>query len=177
MKTSAYIATSLDGFIARQNRALDWLPHADESGDGEDYGYHAFMETVDALVMGRHSYETVLTFGDWPYEVPAVVLSSRPVDVPASIRRTVEWMSCPPGEVVEKLALRGARHLYIDGGVTVQRFLHAGLIQRLIITRVPVLIGSGIPLFGPLENDIKLQHLKTRSFATGLVQSEYEIAA
>ncbi len=180
MKASVYIATSLDGFIARADGSLDWLPGADGNGgagDGEDYGYTAFMETVDAIVMGRHTYEQVLTFGDWPYQVPVVVLGSRRVDIPAGLSDRVAWMSGSPSEIVETLAQRGTGHLYIDGGATIQRFMRAGLIQRLIITRVPVLLGSGIPLFGPLETDIQLRHIETRHYATGFVQSEYEVAA
>lgn len=174
MKAVVYIAVSLDGFIARRDGSLDWLPGADGSAEGEDYGYGAFMETVDALVMGRRTYEKVLTFGEWPYRVPVVVLSSRPPERAAAPRPAVEWMSCPPGEVVERFSARGAQLLYIDGGVTIQRFLDAGLIDRLILTRVPVLLGDGIPLFGPLQRDIPLRHVETRSFATGLVQSVYE---
>jgi dihydrofolate reductase len=180
MKASVYIATSLDGFIARANGALDWLPGAEgeqtETG-GEDYGYHEFMDSVDYLVMGRNTYDVVLGFsGKWPYEKPIVVLSSRPVEIPEHIADKVEWMSSPPGEVIRQLSERGAKHLYVDGGKTIQRFLAEGLIQQLIITRIPVLIGDGIPLFGPLPHDIKLQHIETRSFANGLVQSRYEIA-
>ena len=172
MKAVVYIAVSLDGFIARRDGSLDWLPGADGSAEGQDYGFGAFMETVDTLVMGRRTYEKVLTFGEWPYRVPVVVLSSRP---PAGQRPGVEWMSGAPHEVVERLSARGAKLLYIDGGVTIQRFLDAGLIDRLILTRVPVLIGNGIPLFGPLRKDIPLRHVETRSFATGLVQSVYDV--
>lgn len=177
MRASVYIATSLDGFIAREDGGLDWLPGADGGGAGEDYGYQAFMASVDVIVMGRRTYEQVLTFGDWPYQVPVAVLSSRPLEVPAALAKAVEWMSGSPGEIVERLARRGAEHLYVDGGVTIQRFLRAGLIQRLIVTRIPVLIGSGVPLFGPLEKDIALRHVETRSYSSGFVQSEYEIVA
>jgi len=175
MQTSAYIATSLDGFIARENGELDWLPAGGGEG-GEDYGYKAFMETVDFLVMGRNTYEKVLTFGEWPYgDKPVVVLSTRALSIPSHLARTVETMSCSSSEVVSRLSARGAKHLYIDGGKTIQGFLNAGLIQRLIITRIPVLIGRGIPLFGPLTRDVKLLHLETRQFSSGLVQSTYEI--
>jgi len=178
MKASVYIATSLDGFIARANDALDWLPTGEgENAGEEDYGYQEFMDSVDYLVMGRSTYNVVLGFGgEWPYgEKRIVVLSSRPVEIPAGISATVEWMSGPPDEIVRRLSERGVNHLYIDGGQTIQRFLAKGLIQQLIITRVPVLIGDGIPLFGPLPHDVKLQHIETRSFANGLVQSRYEI--
>jgi len=178
MKASVYIATSLDGFIARENGELDWLPQpGDDAENGEDYGYRAFMDSVDALVMGRNTYETVLSFGgQWPYGgKPVIVLSSGLVDIPESIASTVESTSDSPAELVERLSARGMNHLYIDGGKTIQSFLNAGLIRQLIITRIPVLIGSGIPLFGPLEQDIKLDHIRTRAFASGMVQSAYEV--
>lgn len=175
-RTTVYIATSLDGFIARTNGDIDWLPQdADIAADG-DHGYEALMESVDALVMGRHTFEKVLTFGGWHYgEKPVVVLGTQPVPIPSRLPSTVEWMSGTPTDIVTRLAARGHHHLYIDGGVTIQRFLEAGLIQRLIITRIPILIGRGIPLFGPLDEDIRLHHIQTRSFPSGLVQSEYEV--
>lgn len=176
MKASVYIATSLDGFIARENGELDWLPVPGEDGTNEDYGYKEFIDTVDFLVMGRHTYEKALTFGRWPYENRSViVLSSRPVSIPESIKHFVESMSCSPSDLIGRLAERGARHLYVDGGRTIQSFLNAGLIQQLIITTVPVLIGSGIPLFGPLKRDIQLRHIETRQFDSGLVQSKYDV--
>lgn len=174
MHCTVFIATSMDGYIAREDGAIDWLP---TYGD-EDYGYHAFFRTVDALVMGRNTYELVRTFGEWPYgEKPLVVLSSRGVDIPPELEGTVEPMSGTPTEVVERLAARGYEHLYIDGGKTVQRFLAEGLIDRMIITRIPVLIGAGIPLFGAVPRDIPLRHVRTNSYPNGLVQSEYEVAA
>jgi dihydrofolate reductase len=171
MKASVFIGTSLDGFIARANGDLDFLP----PGGGEPHGYDEFMATVDALVIGRKTFETVLTFDRWPYgEKPVVVLSPRPL-APAPLGAVVERMSGAPAEIVSHLVARGIRHVYVDGGITIQRFLQAGLIQRLIITRVPVLIGTGIPLFGPVPRDILLRHVGTRHYASGLVQSEYEV--
>jgi dihydrofolate reductase len=173
MKASVFIATSLDGFIARLNGALDWLP----VDGGEEHGYAEFMTTVDALVIGRKTFETVLTFDAWPYgKKPVVVLSTRPTDLVAPDGAVCEMMAGTPHEVVTRLTERGMKHLYIDGGVTIQRFLEAGLIQRLIITRIPVLLGSGMPLFGPLSRDIRLEHVATRSYPSGMVQSEYVIA-
>lgn len=170
---SVFIGTSLDGFIARANGDLDWLP----PGGGEPHGYDEFMVTVDALVIGRKTFETVLTFDTWPYgEKPVFVLSTRTL-VPAPPGAVVERMSGDPAEIVSQLAARGIRHVYVDGGITIQRFLQAGLIQRLIITRVPVLIGTGIPLFGVTQRDIALKHVGTRQYASGLVQSEYAVAA
>ncbi len=174
MRATVYVATSLDGFIARENGSIDWLPPVEE--DGEDYGYREFMDSVDAIVMGRRTYETVLSFGSWPYgKKPVLVLSSRQVEISQEIAGTVEAMSASPQEVVRRFAERGFNHLYIDGGKTIQGFLREGLIDRLIITRVPILLGSGIPLFGPLSHDIKLRHVETRQFENGLVQSEYEV--
>ncbi len=174
MKATVYVATSIDGFIARENGSIDWLPPVGEGG--EDYGYRKFLDSVDAIVMGRRTYEMVLSFGSWPYgKKPLIVLSSRQVEIPRNIADTVESLSGPPKEVVRRLTERGFGHLYIDGGKTIQGFLRDSLIDRLIITRVPILLGSGIPLFGPLSRDIKLRHLETRQFKNGLVQSEYEV--
>lgn len=176
MRASVYIATSLDGFIARENGDLDWLSGADIEGSGEDYGFHEFMDSVDILVMGRKTFEKVVSSDEWLYgNKQVIVLSSRPVQIPSDLAGTVESQSCTPTELVKQLSERGARHLYIDGGKTIQGFLNAGLIQQIIITRIPVLIGEGIPLFGPVFKDIKLQHIETSSFANGFVQSRYEI--
>lgn len=173
MTLSVFIGTSLDGFIARPNGELDFLPE----GGGEPHGYDEFFASVDALVIGRKTFETVLNFKTWPYgDKRVVVLSSRPLDLSAVAEGVVEQMSGTPTEIVSQLAASGANHLYIDGGITIQRFLRAGLVGRLIITRVPVLIGEGIPLFGALPHDIRLRHVATRHYESGLVQSEYEIA-
>src|ERR1700740_3635002 len=160
MKVSVFIGTSVDGFIARPNGDLDFLPE----GGGEPHGYNEFMASVDALVIGRKTFETVLAFPSWPYgEKRVVVLSSRPLDFSAVRGGVVEQMAGAPAEIVAKLAASGAHHLYVDGGITIQDFLHAGLIQRLIITRVPVLIGDGISLFGKLPRDQRLRHVPTQT--------------
>ncbi len=166
MTVSVFVGTSLDGFIARPNGDLDFLP----PGGGEPHGYNEFIASVDAIVIGRKTFEKVLTFGAWPYGDKRVVVLSGAGGV-------VEQMAGPPAEIVSQLAASGAHHLYVDGGITIQRFLHAGLIQRLIITRVPVLIGDGVPLFGTLPRDIRLRHVATRHYPSGLVQSEYHVAA
>lgn len=169
---SVFVGTSVDGFIARRNDDLDFLPE----GGGEPHGYNEFIATVDAIVMGRKTFEKVLTFEAWPYgDKRVVVLSSRPLDLSAAAGGVVEQMAGSPEEIVSQLAATGAHHLYIDGGITIQEFMRAGLIQRLVITRVPVLIGDGIPLFGSLPSDIRLRHIATRHYPSGLVQSEYGI--
>ena len=172
MIASVFIGTSVDGFIARPNGDLDFLP----PGGGEPHGYTEFMASVDALVIGRKTFDTVLAFPEWPYgSKPVIVLSSRPLDFSQVRGGVVEQMSGSPVEIISRLAARGINHIYVDGGITIQQFLRAGQIQRLIITRVPVLIGEGIPLFGALLSDIFLRHVMTRYFPSGLVQTEYEV--
>ena len=173
MKASVFIGASVDGFIARANGDLDFLP----PGGGEPHGYDEFMATVDALVIGRKTFETVLAFATWPYgEKPVFVLSTKPL-APAPPGAIVEHLSGSPAEIVSQLASRGIGHIYVDGGITIQGFLRAGLIQRLVITRVPVLIGDGVPLFGSLPRDLQLRHIATRQYPSGLVQSEYDVTA
>jgi len=173
LTASVFIGVSVDGFIARKNDDLDFLPE-----DAEPHGYDEFIASVDAIVVGRKTFEKVLSFGAWPYgEKRVVVLSSHPLDLSKAVGGVVEQMAGPPAEIVAQLAARGVNNLYVDGGVTIQRFLRAGAIQRLIITRVPVLIGEGVPLFGALPHDIRLRHIATRHYPSGLVQSEYEVAS
>ncbi len=174
MTVSVFVGASVDGFIARSNGDLDWLP----ADGGEPHGYDEFIASVDAIVIGRNTFETVLTFGAWPYgDKRVVVLSSRPVDLSVAVGGIVEQMAGSPAEIVSRLAASGAHHLYVDGGITIQRFLREGLVDRLIVTRVPVLIGDGIPLFGTLPHDVRLDHVATRHYPSGLVQSEYRVAA
>ena len=174
MTVSVFIGASVDGFIARPNGDLDWLPE----GGGEPHGYVEFIASVDVIVIGRKTFETVLTFDAWPYgDKRVVVLSSHPVDFSTVPTAVVEHMDGPPADIVSRLVATGARHVYVDGGITIQRFLREGLVQRLVITRVPVLIGDGVPLFGALPHDVRLRHVATRDYPSGLVQSEYQIVA
>jgi dihydrofolate reductase len=174
MKLSVFCGVSVDGFLARPNGALDFL----DAGGQEPHGFEEFFASVDVLVIGRKTYEIVLGFGGWAYgKKPVVVLSSQPLDFSSIQGAVVEQMSGEPAEIVARLSDRGFQHAYIDGGITIQRFLTAGLIDRMIVTRVPILIGEGIPLFGPLPNDVKLKHVATRTYNGGLVQTEYELSA
>jgi dihydrofolate reductase len=171
MKASVFVGVSVDGFLARRNGDLDFLP-----ADCEPHGYEEFIASIDTLVIGRGTFEIVMAFPQWPYgEKRVVVLSSRPLDLSKAPQDKVEQMSGAPAEIVAKLATRGAQHLYVDGGVTVQRFLRAGLIQHMTVTRVPVLIGDGLPLFGALAHDVRLRHIATQSYPSGLVKTEYEV--
>lgn len=172
-RASVFVGTSVDGFIARPDGALDWLPDTPE-----DHGYEAFMSSVDVLIMGRNTFDTVLSFGVWPFAAkPVVVLTHRPLPSPFPAGAVVESMAASPGEVVEALQARGFRHAYVDGGIVIQQFLRAGLIQTMTITRIPRLIGTGIPLFGTLPKDVVLRHVGTTQYPSGLVSSVYTIDA
>ena len=172
MRASVFVGASVDGFIARPNGAFDFLPDSPEP-----HGYDEFYASVDALLMGRNTYETALGFGGWPYgPKPVFVLSSRALG-PAPEGAVVERVSGTPQEITTQLAARGIEHVYVDGGQTVQQFLRAGLIDRITVTRVPVLIGSGISIFGALDGDVVLKHIATRTYPSGLVQSEYAVSA
>lgn len=174
-KASVFIATSLDGFIARPDGSIDWLNDANAVvPSSEDCGYNEFMQSVDVLVMGRNTFELALTFDPWPYAgKKVVVLSSRPLTIPASLPNTVCASCESPDVLVERLSAEGTRHLYVDGGITIQRFLAAGLIDDITITLIPVILGQGRPLFGATENDITLVHVTTRTFEFGFVQIKY----
>lgn len=175
MKLSVFCGVSLDGFLARPDDTFDFL----QTGEQEPHGFEEFCASVDVVVIGRKTFEVVLRLGHLALygKKPVIVLSSRPLDFSSVKGGVVEHMSGEPAEIVKQLKSRGFKHAYIDGGITIQRFLTAGCIDRLVITRVPVLIGAGIPLFGPVPRDISLCHVATRSYKGGLVQSEYEIGA
>jgi dihydrofolate reductase len=171
-----FIATSLDGFIARPDGGIDWLPGLD-TDPGENYGYDPFIASIDGIVMGRNSFEKVLEFDPWPYPKPVVVMS-RSLSVETlrpDLAGRVEISPLGPHDLLAELAGRGWSRVYVDGGRVIQSFLKEGLIVDLVITRVPVLLGSGLPLFGPLDRDISLRHLETRAYPSGLVQSRYAV--
>lgn len=174
---SVFIATSLDGFIARSNGSIDWLNEANSMvPKGEDCGYKKFMSTVDTLVMGRNTFEQVLTFGEWSYgATPVVVLSRRGLTLPNNIPSSVSVSHESPDDLVLRLSAQGARHLYIDGGLTIQSFLAAQLIDEITITVIPILLGSGKPLFGPLAHDVHVIHKSSHVFEFGFVQHTYRV--
>ncbi len=177
IQCSVYIATSLDGYISREDGNIDWLNEASANiPKGEDMGYYSFMDTVDALVMGRNTFEQVLTFGEWHYgNKPVIVLSSKELIIPKHLPDTVTHSSETPEALTQRLEQKGYKRLYIDGGVTIQRFLAAGVINDMVITLVPIVLGSGKPLFGNTEKDIMLEHVKTETFSCGFVQLTYNV--
>lgn len=169
---SVFCGISVDGFLARRDHRVDFL----DTGGQEPHGHEEFYASVDVIVFGRNTYEFVRSYGQWLYGKKAVVvLSTRPIDFSWIKDGNVEQMSGEPKDIVAALEKKGYKHAYIDGGVTIQRFLAAGLIDRMTISSVPVLIGSGMPLFGPLPHDIPLRHVATRTYKGGLVQNEYEV--
>lgn len=172
-----FIATSLDGFIAREDGDIGWLLERDDPA--EDHGYDAFIETIDVILMGRGSYEGIRHAKPWPYIRPVVVLSASLKDrhPPEDLAGKVRFVDKPPEQAMAMLEAEGCRRVYVDGGRVIQSFLRARLISDMVITRVPVLLGQGRSLFGALPADIPLVHDETRVFASGLVQSRYRVEA
>lgn len=174
-KCSVFIAVSLDGFIARRDGAIDWLDLANQrTTEVEDYGYERFFSSIDALVLGRNAFDKVRTFDPWPYkDTRTIVLSRSMRALPEHTPSTVSVTDEAPRALLERLEREGIRHVYVDGGVTIQRFLAEGVIDELTITTIPTLIGEGLPLFGALGRDVVLDLRESRAFASGFVQSVY----
>jgi dihydrofolate reductase len=177
MKCSVFIATSLDGYISREDGSIDWLNEAGALGsEGEDYGYAGFISDIDGLVMGRNTFEQVLTFSEWPYgTTPVIVLSRSLKTLPAYLPRTVSLSAEQPPQLVQRLTSAGYHHLYIDGGRTIQGFLAAGLVNEITITIIPLLLGSGKPLFGMLAGDVRLELIRSQAYDSGFVQNHYRV--
>ena len=168
-----FIATSVDGFIAREDDGLDWLEVA---GSEEDHGFAAFMARMDGLVIGARTYRMVLGFGgDWPYAKPVVVMSRSGVEVPEALEGRVRVMAGTPREVMATLDAEGWERAYVDGGQLIQAFLRDGLIKEMVITQVPVLLGSGVRLFGETGGDVALEAVRAERFPSGLVQTRWRV--
>lgn len=174
---SVYIATSVDGFIAAPGGDIEWLLRPEYSQeDMKGLSYQDFIADIDAIVMGRHSFEKVITFDTWQYEgTPVIVLSSKAVAIPQHLTGSVRVESGKPEELVSRLAAEGLSRLYIDGGITIQRFLEARLIHEITITRIPILLGSGIPLFGSMGIEQPLRLIESVSSPNGFVQERYAV--
>lgn len=174
---SVFIATSLDGYISRSEGSIDWLLDANNNVPvGEDCGYSQFMADVDAIIMGRNTFEQVLGFDPWPYESkPVVVLSQRGIAIPSNISSSVSVSNEEPNQLIDRLSLQGIKNIYVDGGLTIQSFFAAGLIDKITITVIPVLLGSGKSLFGSLSKDIHLENENTTTFDFGFVQNRYRV--
>ncbi|HYM95100.1 MAG TPA: dihydrofolate reductase family protein [Chitinophagaceae bacterium] len=172
MKTTVYIGTSLDGFIARKDGDIDWLTQF--ANDEAIHAYEEFISRIDAIVIGRGTFEKVLTFPSWPYEQKAFLLSSSIKQVPDNLREKITLLSMKPKELLNYLSSNRLSRIYVDGGKVIQEFLKEDLIDELIISKVPILIGSGIPLFDYLDTDLQFKHIQTQVSSNGLVRSYYE---
>lgn len=172
-RCSVFIAISLDGFIARADGGIDWLTTVERPG--EDYGFGAFFGAVDTLVLGRKTYETALGFDAWPYAGKRVVVLTR--DPSRAPRHGEELTSSELPALLERLGDQGARHVYLDGGVTIGRALAAGVVDELTVSIIPVLLGEGLPLAPHVGRDAGLTLLEHRAFPSGLVQLRYRVSA
>jgi dihydrofolate reductase len=171
MKTFIYIGTSIDGFIAREDGDIDWLVKYDSPEVNESFT--EYMNNIDAIVMGRATFEKVLSFQNWPYDKKVFVLSSSLNNIPDHLQGKAEIISMRPKVVLNFLSSSGFTNIYVDGGKVIQEFLREDCIDEMIITRVPVLIGNGIPLFGFLQKDLNFEHIETKVYSSGLVKSHY----
>ncbi|MBK1790794.1 dihydrofolate reductase family protein [Persicirhabdus sediminis] len=173
MANIVYIATSLDGYIADKEGKLDWL-HSIPNPELDDFGFAAFMQRIDAIIMGRTTFETVCSFAcEWPYPVPVYVLSHSLKEIPAGYRDKAQLLAGTPSQIIAAAANNGHHQLYIDGGKTVQNFLQQGLIDELIITTIPVLLGGGTPLFSPLDQQQNFQLEKSEVLLNAMVKNHY----
>ena len=172
MRTVIYIATSLDGFIARTDGDIEWLLNI-PNPDNSDFGYKEFITGIDAILMGRNTYEVALSFESWPYNRPVFVLSNILDGIPQKLENKAEIIKGDLKDILQRLESRGIKNLYIDGGRTIQSFLKEDLIQEMIITTVPILLGEGIPLFGHLNNDLKFKCEKVEFISEYLVKHYY----
>ena len=172
MKTTVYVGTSLDGFIARKDGDIDWLVKY-QNKEVHD-SYNEFISRIDAMVIGRGTYEKVLSFPEWPYEKKVFVLSTSLKQISGILNEKATLVAMKPAELLNYLSDKGFSNIYIDGGKVIQSFLREDLVDELIITKVPELIGTGIPLFGYLDNDLRFEHIKTNIYSDGLVKSQYK---
>ena len=171
MRTTVYVGTSLDGFIARKDGDIDWL--VKYQNKEVHNSYKEFISRIDAMAIGRGTFEKVLSFPEWPYEKKVFVLSTSLKQIPGTLNEKATLVAMKPAELLSYLSGKGYSNIYVDGGKVIQSFLKEDLIDELIITRVPELIGTGIPLFGYLDNDLQFEHIRTNIYSDGLVKSHY----
>jgi dihydrofolate reductase len=169
-----FIARSIDGYIADKNGGLDWLQTI-PNPDQDDMGYNSLMDRIDALVMGRKTFETVCGFGiEWPYAKPVFVLSKTLNSVPEHLMGEVFLVKGPLAEILDEIHGKGYSNLYIDGGRTIQSFLREDLVDEMILTTIPVLLGGGSPLFGELSEHLEFEHEKSEVFLNAIVQDTFK---
>ncbi len=174
MTNYVYIAQSIDGYIAGPNGELDWLDDIDNP-ENNDFGFAKFMKQIDAIVMGKNTFEKVQSFGMWPYSKPVYVVSSSLNRIPESLNERAYLINSTPSEIISTLNEKGFTNLYIDGGLLIQSFLASELIDKLIITTIPVLLGKGVSLFGRFDERVKLKLESSEVLVNQLVKSEYSV--
>jgi len=173
-KISVFIATSIDGYIAKKNNDIDWLTTFSlptNENEDKDCGFSKFFSSVDALVMGKNSYEVVSHFDSWPYEGKRVIVLSSTL---TSVCKQAELFNGNITKLINELHSNGIKHIYVDGGATISQFLNMGLIDQLIISIIPVVLGSGIPLFSKINDDKWCRLISSQVYSNGLVQLHYE---
>lgn len=184
MRCSVFIATSVDGYIASKDGGVDWLASAgDQSADmsiNPDLGFNQFISTVDCMIMGRKCMEVIaamnLTAQQWPYgELPIYVLSKSVTSAPASMHGKVRIHAGDIPSLLNKLTEQGLQHAYVDGGATITSFINLQLINEMTITKAPILLGDGIPLFGKLTKHITLKNAQASSYPNGFIQEKYQL--
>lgn len=172
-KNKVFIATSLDGYIADENGGIDWL-HSIPNPKNDDMGYNDFMSGVDAIIMGRTTFEIVCGFDiEWPYKVPVFVLSNTLDDVPKKYQGKAEVVKGPLKEILNNIHLKGCTNVYVDGGRTIQSFLSEDLITEITITTIPILLGGGIPLFAKLPKSLKFKCVDSKIYLDQVVQNRF----
>ncbi len=169
-KISIYIAASIDGYIARKDGGLDWLEYG-HVGD-EDYGFKKFINGIDALVLGRNTYDVVSGFGEWPYKGKRVIVLSNTLK---EVRKEAELFCGQLADLASVLHSEGIKHVWVDGGITVSKFLESGLVDDITISVIATVLGSGIPLFSTMNREHKCHLVSTQSYPSGLVQLKYEV--
>jgi dihydrofolate reductase len=173
-KVSIFVATSVDGFIAREDGDVSWLESFDSMGDGEDGGFANFFSQIDLMVVGRATFEKVMSFDTWLYgEKPIWVVSRTLSSLPEGFNGNVKIINASPSEILQSAQTQGFQHIYLDGGKLIQSFLKEELADELTITRVPILLGKGIPLFGLLEKELRLELIKVTSWQNGFIGEKY----
>jgi dihydrofolate reductase len=167
-----YIATSLDGFIARRDGSIDWLMNY-PNPENSDFGFSVFLDSIDAIIMGRKTFEVVCGFETWPYTKPVFVLTQTLKTVHASLASKVTLFHGDLRELLQQLEAKSISRVYVDGGQTIHSFLKQDLIDELIISRIPIILGSGIPLFRTMDFECRFNHVSTDVFSNGITKTRY----
>lgn len=172
MEFSVYIAQSIDGFIAKKDGNIEWLNEFSNKDD--DFGFSEFMNKIDAIIMGKNTFEKVVTFGFWPYEKPVYVLSHSLNKAPKELMGKVHFINGTVEEIIKILSEKSLMNIYVDGGNVIQSFLKEGKIDNLIITTIPIILGNGIPLFDRIEKELKWKLIDTKIYNNLLVKNIYK---